>query len=222
MSSNHVATQAPCPWTMSTQPSTGSEDERLKAAAAKTIASSTRSLSAAQLERKQKSDRLAQRRLRQRNKEKIEQLTEQLRDLREQNQELQKRNQEQEDEIRLLRMGKSAANNNVSFGQNMGADTANTKRQIYTDNNMVGAFGKGTSTGDVYKVGEEGAFGNHFTKQPWELLASGNLYTTYLKNSFHEKLPMVGQPVKYRRLILPPPNSSNERRGNETQGLTSI
>jgi hypothetical protein len=113
-----------------------------------------------------------------------------------------------------LLAAKNAADNNnnvgsgmpMDLGQNMGADTANTKWLIDTDNNMVSAFGNETSTGDIYNVGEEGgygdsAFSNHVTQQPWESLASGNLYTTDLKNSFHEELPMVGQPLKYRRLM---------------------
>ncbi|OBT39552.1 hypothetical protein VE00_09476 [Pseudogymnoascus sp. WSF 3629] len=176
---------------------------RSEASSARSVAN----LSPAQLDRKRKNDRDTQRVHRQRTKECIEQLEQRVQELE-----------------YLLVVKNAPDNNNVGSGmpmdldQNMGADTANTKRQIYTHNNMAGAFGKGTSTGDIYNVGEEGgygdiAFSNH------ESLASGNLYTTDIKNSFHEKLPMVGQPLKYRRLIPFSTKSSNERRKNETHML---
>jgi hypothetical protein len=154
----------------------------------RTAASSARyvaNLFPAQLDRKRKNDRDTQRVHRQRTKKHIEQLEQRVQELE-----------------YLLAVKDATDNNNVGSGmpmdldQNMGAETANTKRQMYTDNNMVGAFGKGTSTGDIYEEGGYGniAFSNHITQQPWESLASGNLYTTDLKNSFHEELPMVGQP----------------------------
>lgn len=151
-----------------------------------------RVLSAAQLSRKRKNDREAQRVIRQRTKAHIERL--------------EQRNRELEDEIGLLRVrmaAKNAAdNNNVGFGmpmdlgQNMGAGTAT---------GMVSAFGNETSTGDIYNVGgeggyEDGAFGHHITQHPWARLnvssttvASGNLYTTDLNNRFYGELPMGGQ-----------------------------
>lgn len=141
-------------------------------------------LSAAQRNRKRKNDRNSQRELRQRTKDYIQQLEQRVEKL--------------ED---LLA---AADNNNVGsgmpmdLGQNMGAGTANTKWSI--------AFGNEMLTGDIYNVGEEGgygdsAFSNHITQQPRESLVSGNLYTTDVNNSFHEELPKVGQPLKYRRLI---------------------
>ncbi|OBT92521.1 hypothetical protein VE01_09457 [Pseudogymnoascus verrucosus] len=152
-------------------------------------------LSSAQRDRKRKNDRDAQRVHRQRTKEHIEKLEQRVQELES-----------------LLAAKNAADNNNVGSGmpmdldQNMGADTTNTKRQVYTDNNMVGPFGNETSTGDIHNIGEEGGYGygpfsNHTTQQPWGPLASGNLYTTYLENSFHEELSMVGQPLKYRRLM---------------------
>ena len=122
----------------------------------------------------------------------------------------------------------AADNNNVGFGmpmdlgQNMGADTAT---------GMVSAFGNETSTGDIYNVGEENghedsAFCHHITQHPWARLnvssttvASGNLYTTDLNNSFYGELPMGGQCLKYRCLMpisACVPDSSNGRRRNET------
>ncbi|KFY80304.1 hypothetical protein V499_00822 [Pseudogymnoascus sp. VKM F-103] len=218
MSSNHVTTQGHYSWTTSTQLSTESGERcQQKADAAKkgfgahhgissisntpdmpltrrSAARTRRSvsnLSAAQLDRKRKIDRENQRGLRQRTKDYIQQL-----ELRVQ-------------ELEYLLAENAADNNNVGsgmpmdLGQNMGADTANTKWPIDTDNNMVSAFGNETSTGDIYNVGEEGdyAFSSHIMQQPRESLASGNLYTTDVNNSFHEDLPKVGQPLKYRRLI---------------------
>ncbi|KFY32038.1 hypothetical protein V493_00576 [Pseudogymnoascus sp. VKM F-4281 (FW-2241)] len=168
-------------------------------------------LSAAQLSRKRSNDRKAQRAIRQRTKAHIDQL--------------EQRNRELEDEVSLLKArmaAKNAADNNAGFGmrmdlgQNVGADTANIKWAIDTDNNMTGmvsAFGIEASTGHVYNVSEEGgyedsAFGHHITQHPCARLnvssttvASGNLYTTDLNNSFYGELPIGGQCLKYRRLV---------------------
>ncbi|KFY95893.1 hypothetical protein V500_02623 [Pseudogymnoascus sp. VKM F-4518 (FW-2643)] len=165
-------------------------------------------LSAAQLSRKRTNDREAQRAIRQRTKAHMEQLEQR-------NRELEQRNRELEDEIGLLKVRMAAQNaadnnNNIGFGtpmdlgQDMGADTAT---------GMASAFGNETSTGDIYNVGEEGgyedsAFGYHITQHPWARLnvssttvASGNLYTTDLNNSFYGELPMGGQCLKYHRLM---------------------
>ncbi|OBT79443.1 hypothetical protein VF21_02104 [Pseudogymnoascus sp. 05NY08] len=155
-------------------------------------------LSAAQLSRKRKNDREAQRATRQRTKAQIEGLEQRTR-------ELEQRNRELEDELGLLKVrmaAKNAAdNNNVGFGmpmhpsQNMGADTASMKWPIDIDNNMTGmvsAFGNETSMGDVYNVGEEGryedsAFGHHITQHPWARLNVSS--TTDLNNGFYGELP---------------------------------
>ncbi|OAF55509.1 hypothetical protein VC83_07577 [Pseudogymnoascus destructans] len=133
--------------------------------------------------------------------------------------------------LKVKLTAKNATDNNVSFGmpidlgQNMGANTTNMKWAINTDKNMTGivsASGNETSTGDIYNIDEEGgyqgsAFGPHFTQHPWACLnvlsttvASGNLYTTDLINSFYGELRAVPQ--------IPPPYAYLQRR-NETHML---
>jgi hypothetical protein len=147
-------------------------------------------LSIAQLERKRRASRNSQRVHRERERKEHQQTQEQ-------NRQLGKRVRELETE---LNAAKSAIDNNsiglgmpMALGRNTGIDIANTKWPIGN------AFENKMSTRNFDKHSD--TFSHDTTQQLWEsstTVASDNLYTNDLNNSFYEGYPMVRQPLKYR------------------------
>ncbi|KFY50561.1 hypothetical protein V495_00179 [Pseudogymnoascus sp. VKM F-4514 (FW-929)] len=191
MSINHATTRSPYSWTVSTELSTGSRDERPTVDAAPSIRCAPKGFAAhrhqfydlqrdlfeaTQLEHRRRSNRHSQRAFRERQKEKDEQsrvqckkLEEQNRELEEQKRELEEQKRELEEQYRELegrhRELQTSLINNTGFGTFMPMTRANP-------------------IGNIDKRGDDLV-----------------VYTHDLNNSFTEGQPMVGQPLKFRHNV---------------------